>query len=601
MMNLLFLARRYMGQRRTRAVLTILAIVFGTATLYAANTTPGAVQAAAERTALGEDGLTLTIAQGFTGQSEPLSESQVPVLESLAGVESASFSAEGTERDNTISLKLAPGASLTDVAQAVESAIGDYSVLGIDPRRSLLQNQFYQVLFNFFGGISLLIGSFLIYVTIRTSAAERRRELGILRAIGADQGQVVRLFTLEALLLAVIGTIVGMIVGQLFAIGMFQMVWSASFQMYEQEGGVPLNLPALLAAAAIGIAVSLTAAYFPARAASRITPIEAIRQEAPAVTLRAARWRILLGLLVTVVSILVLISGTAWSALGGLLLFISAALLAPALLLPAVGALRPIFTRLFPRLADLVYAGILRQPWRAATTLSVLTIGFALCVGVMGLISQTVADTAERINAQDPDRDLALYGMEQGLPDRVALSVGELPEADAVARVYHVTATADGQPVLVESVDTRHGNRLRSFNRLLSGEEPDPPYLDNAAADAIVDSLADGRRAIISYRLSQLTGASGRRAPSSSTRLGDRAPTRWSPSQTISGRRRTIGWPISLSQLCWPISRKQRCGQFTSAWPTYDRPHHSLNRSAPRSSRRKRRCSSATRWPSASG
>ncbi|MCK6578958.1 MAG: FtsX-like permease family protein [Anaerolineae bacterium] len=507
-MNLIFLAWRYLMLRRTRAALTLLAIVFGVATLYAANAMPGAVQAAAERTALGADGTTIRLFQGTTGRSEPLRADMAAAATGLSGIEAAIFEPGATPYDDVLTLRLTSGAPVVEVLERVEAAIGDFSVQGIDPRRALLQNQVLQALFNFFGAVSLFMGAFLISVTFRTAALERRRDLGILRAIGAEQGQVVRLFTVEALLLSGVGTAGGLALGQGFAVAMLNLIWSMSFHMYPLTGGVPLHPPALIAALAVGLLVGVAAGYFPARAAGKTAPLDAIRQDANDAPFHdVTALRLALGGIVTLISLAILLSGSAWSGVGGLLLFVSAALLSPALLPPMARGLRPFFARLFPRLTDLVYAGMLRHPWRAATTLTTLTIGFALCVAVMGLVSPVIISTTQRVNALDPERDLAVYAWEHGLPAALVEYVRNRSEVDASSLLYRALGTASGQPVQVVSIDTRYGTRLQSFNRLLETTAADAAYLDADAAAQIIDGLADGRRAIISLALSLLTGA----------------------------------------------------------------------------------------------
>ena len=139
--------------------------------------------------------------------------------------------------------------------------------------------------------IALFAGAFLIFNTLSMTVAERIREVGLLRAAGASRGQVMSFMLTQALALGVVGSLVGLALGVLLAVVMVAFVGTI--------GSVTLDRPAvppdaLAIAFLVGVAVTLAAALEPARRASRIQPVEALRARLDAPGARppgCAGWR----------------------------------------------------------------------------------------------------------------------------------------------------------------------------------------------------------------------------------------------------------------------------------------------------------------------
>jgi putative ABC transport system permease protein len=132
---------------------------------------------------------------------------------------------------------------------------------------------------NMSGGIALGVGMFLIYNAVSISVAQRRREVGTLRALGVTRSRMVWLFCLEALVMAVLGTALGILMARSLA----QLVLDSVHGTVDRflvpiHAKTPDITPGvLLAGIAAGFITTLVAAYFPARAASRVDPAEALR------------------------------------------------------------------------------------------------------------------------------------------------------------------------------------------------------------------------------------------------------------------------------------------------------------------------------------
>ncbi|HEY6010902.1 MAG TPA: FtsX-like permease family protein, partial [Nitrospirota bacterium] len=131
------------------------------------------------------------------------------------------------------------------------------------------------------GMIAMFIGMYLIYNAVSITVVQRRKEIGVLRALGATRSGIVKLFLSEILVLSIIGSVLGIGLGVLFAHGSLEAV-SKNIAIQHQVNSiaaVPLSASPndILAGFMIGILTSVLAALFPSFAAARITPVSAIR------------------------------------------------------------------------------------------------------------------------------------------------------------------------------------------------------------------------------------------------------------------------------------------------------------------------------------
>ncbi|MFH2090772.1 MAG: FtsX-like permease family protein [Pseudomonadota bacterium] len=118
--------------------------------------------------------------------------------------------------------------------------------------------------------IVILIGSLLVLVTMMGSVNERTREIGIFRAIGFRRGHVMQIILLEALILGVVGGVLGFVLGNLTAFTLIPLV---------MKDGVfaGINMDLGLISILMAVALSLLASLYPAFKASNMDPSEALR------------------------------------------------------------------------------------------------------------------------------------------------------------------------------------------------------------------------------------------------------------------------------------------------------------------------------------
>jgi putative ABC transport system permease protein len=132
---------------------------------------------------------------------------------------------------------------------------------------------------DFIGFMALFVGMYLIYNTVSISVVQRKREIGILRALGATQGGIIRLFLAETVALSLFASVLGVGLGVIFAKLSINAVAQTVSSMYGRSEVTELALPwsGMVKNVCIGILSSVVAAAFPARSSAHIAPVSAIR------------------------------------------------------------------------------------------------------------------------------------------------------------------------------------------------------------------------------------------------------------------------------------------------------------------------------------
>ena len=124
--------------------------------------------------------------------------------------------------------------------------------------------------------ISLLVGGVGIMNIMLVSVTERTREIGIRMAVGARSGDILRQFLVEAVLLSMIGGLIGFLLGIGASAGLTTLINSVTS---GSQWPIVISLPAGGIAVAFSAAVGVFFGFYPARRASRLDPIEALRYE----------------------------------------------------------------------------------------------------------------------------------------------------------------------------------------------------------------------------------------------------------------------------------------------------------------------------------
>jgi len=295
---------------------------------------------------------------------------------------------------NTIDIAL----SATDQAQRdatvanIESVLGDnYQVGALASGSEMFASiKMGQAAFNLFGVLALFMGGFIIFNTFRTVVAERRRDIGMLRAIGAKRSTITGMILVEGLLQGLLGSATGILLGYLFGVVIVRLAGTPLSAFIHLTLGAPVVSPALvITSLLLGVGVTILSGLLPATNASKVTPLEALRPSVAEVEYkRRTGAGFVAGAVLTALSILALLSGNmGLLSLGGLLFLIGLILIAPALLRPIAFVFGKLTAALYARqgTGDLAQGNLTRQPSRVVITASATMIGLAIVVALGGM------------------------------------------------------------------------------------------------------------------------------------------------------------------------------------------------------------------------
>ena len=243
-----------------------------------------------------------------------------------------------------------------------------------------------------FAGIAIVVGTFLIINTFSILVAQRSRELALLRALGASRRQVSRSVLIEALVVGLIGSTVGVLLGIGLAQGLTALF--KSFGLDVSDTPLVISPRTWVVGYVVGLLVTLVAAYLPARRASRVAPVAAMRDDV-ALPESSMRLRMLVGAVLVVIGaglVWLGLSGVdngAWYVGGGVFaILIGVSLMSPLLSHPVLIALGGLF-RPFGLVGRMATQNALRNPRRTAATASALMIGLTL-VTTMSILGSSV-------------------------------------------------------------------------------------------------------------------------------------------------------------------------------------------------------------------
>ncbi|MGH8925001.1 MAG: ABC transporter permease [Acidimicrobiia bacterium] len=321
-----------------------------------------------------------------------------------------------------------------------------------------------------FAGVTVFVAAFLIQNTFRIIVAQRTHELATLRLVGASRRQVLSLVLVEAGIVGLVASGLGLALGVVLARAIRSLLAfggtlpAARFELAPRTIGV---------AVATGLVITIGSALLPARGASRINPIAALRRvqapESPATNRR----RGIVGLLITVAGVGLLVVGLLGFDLpvsnlvlvgfGAGLIFIGVAVLA------AVFA-RPVTAAVGAPLAQLGVPGRLavdnagRSPRRTAATASALMVGLAL-VGLTLVLADSLKTTADRLIGDRFEADLVVaptgFGASR-LSPQLAADLAELGE------VAYLAAVRDGQVLYRDETRTLLGGPTALLPELIN-------------------------------------------------------------------------------------------------------------------------------------
>ncbi len=301
-----------------------------------------------------------------------------------------------------------------------------------------------------FALVSLFVASFIIWNTFSILVAQRTRELALLRALGASRGQVLRSVLVEALAVGTVASLTGLALGVLAARGLGALLGGAGIDLPTSD--LQLRASAAAIAVGLGVAVTVAAAVAPARRATRVASLAALR-DAAATPSPFSRRRLAVGAGVLALGAGSLAAGLlghlgaglALAGGGALAVFLGVTTLGPLVARPLSWGVGAPLCRLRGSSGRLARENAMRNPKRTAVTAAALMVGLAL-VASTAVLTASVKRTAEVAIDRGSRADLYVQpgGEDGALSPELARAVAAQPGVAAVLRVRATDATVAG-------------------------------------------------------------------------------------------------------------------------------------------------------------
>ncbi|MFZ3558018.1 ABC transporter permease [Streptomyces sp. BH055] len=294
-----------------------------------------------------------------------------------------------------------------------------------------------------FAGIAFLVGIFLIINTFSMLVAQRTREIGLMRAIGSSRKQVNRSVLVEALLLGVVGSVLGVGAGMGLAVGLMKLMSSMGMDLSTDDLTVKWTTPAI--GLLLGIVVTVLAAYLPARRAGKVSPMAALRDAGTPADVKAGVVRGVIGVVLTAGGGFSLYlaaqadkasQGALWLGVGIVASLIGFVVVGPLLAGVVVRVISAVLLRIFGPVGRMAERNALRNPRRTGATGAALMIGLALvaCLSVVG--SSMVASATSELD-KSVGADYIVEG-QGGIKPQAARDLKQVEEDGYVSHVTEV-------------------------------------------------------------------------------------------------------------------------------------------------------------------
>ena len=394
-----------------------------------------------------------------------------------------------------IAVEAAEGVPVGELRDRLDGALGE----GLQAERSETrtqevtgQLQGFRLALLFFAGTALFVGAFLVFNALSMTVLERTRELGMLRALGSTRAMIARSVVLEAALLGVFGSVLGVLFGYGMAKGLVYLFGRAF--LFEISTLI-LSPFALVSAVGVGMIVTVAAALYPALRAGRVSPVEAMRsRSAGGGRSRASVLGPVLGLVLTGVGVpwiyylaknlsanldgLVYASGIA----GVIAAFLGVSLLIPVLVRPLAALLSPVLRLLFGVEGRMAAANATRNRGRTALTASALMVGISLVVAFSALGGSLLGSIRDYLDSSlgsdyvvQPTDQASDAGFSASLPEEIRRIKGVERTTSIVSTFRRsgekvdIVFGVDGNYPEIFRADLAPGARPDAFDRLRGG------------------------------------------------------------------------------------------------------------------------------------
>ena len=325
---------------------------------------------------------------------------------------------------------------------------------------------FFNTILNVFAGIAIFVGAFIIQNTFRILLLQRTKELSLLRALGTSKRQIYRLVISESLFMSIVGSGLGIGLGIGLAVAVKEGLQYFEFGL--PEGPLVLTTEAALTGLAIGITVTILSSLLPARKASQVSPMEAIRDSISTPKAKSLFIRLIFGTLISTLGFGMLfgvlfefldlptLSSLQQVGFGAGIIFIGISVITPSITKPFVLVFEKLYNLIFGILGKLATENSKRTPRRTASTASALMIGLTL-ISLANVITTSFKAQAETLISEvilaDYQVSAANVFASPGIPTGLSEELLELDEVTKLSRTRATVVGYNQRPLILGAVD----------------------------------------------------------------------------------------------------------------------------------------------------
>jgi putative ABC transport system permease protein len=442
----------------------------------------------------------------------PVAIATLPTAQSLTGHEG---------KVDSISVAAAKGVTPPGLSLRVRGALrGEPATVrtGADDAKQQAEDLekdfgFFRTALLVFGGIALFVGAFVIYNTFSITVAQRTRELALLRMLGATRRQVLRSVVLEAAVIGLIASILGLL-GGLALVPALRGLFKAIGADLPATASV-IATRTIVVSLLVGVVVTVVASLVPALRATRIAPIAALREGLTGAA-KAGKGRLIAASLLLLggggVVAYGLFGGASGSAAattlgaGSVAVFLGVALFSPQLVRPIASIVGAPLQRLAGVSGRLARENATRNPARTAVTAAALMVGVALVVFV-SIFAAGLQGSIDRAVDRAFSGDLTV-GAKGGFGETspaVAAAVRRVPGVGPVSSVRFTEAKVTGKKSTTSVVGVDPATLAETYK--LKWKDGSDATLARLGSDGILADVGFSKQAKIGDRVSLLTPA----------------------------------------------------------------------------------------------
>ena len=325
---------------------------------------------------------------------------------------------------------------------------------------------FFNTILNVFAGIAIFVGAFIIQNTFRIILLQRTKELSLLRALGTSKRQIYRLVISESLFMSIVGSGLGIGLGIGLAVAVKEGL--KYFEFGLPDGPLVLTPSAAATGIAIGVTVTILSSILPARKASQVSPLEAIRDSVSTPRRKSLLLRLLFGSAVSSFGFVTLfgvlyefldlpnLTSLQQVGFGAAVIFIGISIITPSITKPFVLIFDKVYKALFGILGKLAIENSKRTPRRTASTASALMIGLTL-ISLANVITTSfkaqATELVQEVVLADYQVSAAQVFSSPGIPTGLSEELLALDEVTKLSRSRATIVGFEDRPLILGAVD----------------------------------------------------------------------------------------------------------------------------------------------------